>query len=298
MIELRQFRQFIAVAETLSFRRAAERLHMAQPPLSAAIKKIEAELGVPLIKRTNRVTCLTDAGQIFFDEATRAVAQAERAIRSAKRAGSGLTGLLRVTFGAASAGNDLLPRTLRTFRACHADVELELKEAPSALQVAALLEDRADLGFLVPPVRDGSGLSIEVLFQDELVVALPETHPLAERDGLTLADLSSEPWILVSARHAPGLHERIVMACAKAGFSPRVAQEAVQKETIASLVAGGIGVALLPKSLAEVGWRGVVFRYLAGNGTPVTYELALVYGATSPTIDAFAAVARAEAKAL
>src|SRR6266700_1868427 len=263
MIDLRQFRQFVALAEELSFRRAAARLNMAQPPLTAALRKLEAELGAVLIQRTNRVEGLTAAGEVFLVEARRALAQAERAIQSAKRASQGLKGSLRIAF-VASAAHDVLPQTLRAFRQRHSDVELVLEEATTAQQIAALRQDRADIGFVVPPLRDAEDLAVVTIRSDHLLAAIPEGHPLAAQPSLSLADMASESWILFPARHGPGLHQRIVVACAQAGFAPVVAQEAVQMETIVGLVAGGLGVSLVPPSLARTGRRGVSFRAPVG----------------------------------
>ena len=295
MIELRQFRQFIAVAEELSFRRAAQRLHMAQPPLTAAIRKIESELGTTLIERTNRVGRLTEAGRVFLDEARRAVTQAERAVRAAQRAGKGLSGSLRVMF-VPSAANDLLPRILRAFRDQHSSIELDLIEATTGQQVAALLEDRADLGFVMPPVQADGSIRVHLLYRSQLVAALPHGHRLAQSKSVSLSALAHEPWILFPSRHGPGLHGRIIAACAQAGFVPQVTHEARQMDTIASFVAGGMGVALVPKSMAALGRRGVVFRRLVGVGTPVDYELAIAYRQPNPVLDAFAAVAHAVAR--
>jgi DNA-binding transcriptional LysR family regulator len=295
MIELRQFRQFIAVAEELNFRRAAERLRMAQPPLTAAIRKIERELGTSLIERTNRVTRLTEAGRAFLDEARRTLAQADRAVSVATRAGSGLTGSLRVTFVPSSA-HDLLPQILRSFRAEHPDILLDLTEATTGQQVTALIEGRADIGIVMPPLHNAKGLAIRMLLRNQLIAALPDGHPLAHHNTpIQLIELAHEPWVLFPALQGPGLYGRILTACAHAGFIPHAAQEALQMDTIASFVAGGMGVALVPASFALVGRRGVVFRHLIGPGTPVDYELGLAYRDPSVLIDAFDAIARAAA---
>jgi DNA-binding transcriptional LysR family regulator len=287
MIELRQFRQFVAVAEELSFRRAAERLHMAQPPLTAAIRRIEEELGQVLIERSNRVERLTPAGEVFLIEARRVLAQSQRAVEMARRAGQGLTGSLRVTF-VASAARDLLPSILRAFRARHADVALELHEATTAQQVTALREDRADIGIVVVPLPEAAQLTVARLRREELLVALPRRHRLASRQVLRLADLASESWILFPAGFGPGLHARIVDACRVAGFSPRVTQEAVQMETIVSLVAAGMGVSLVPPAMAKPRRSDVRFVRVTGAGSPVRYELALAYARPSPLVEAFA----------
>lgn len=294
MIDLRQFRQFVAVAEELNFRKAAARLHMAQPPLTAAIRKMEKELGVVLIERSRRIERLSPAGEVFLKEARHALAQADRAIRQAQQVGRGLTGSLRVTF-VASVARDLLPRVLRAFRANHGGIELLLEEATTAQQIGALQDGRVDVGFVVAPVTKAAGVTILVIKRDKLVAALPDSHRLASKPNLALADLAHEPWILFPARYGQGLHGRITMACAAAGFVPQVVQEAIQMDTIVSLVAGGIGVALVPPSLAVGARPGVAFRKLSGRKSQVGYDLALAYAKRSPALDAFMAVTRSVA---
>jgi len=294
MIELRQFRQFIAVAEELNFRRAAMRLNMAQPPLTAAIKRIEDEIGTKLIERSNRVTRLTEAGMVFLKEARRTVNQAEHAMRAARRAGEALAGILRVTF-VASAAREILPPILLRFRHDYPNVQLELREAMSAQQVAALLADQADVGFVIPPLRDHEDIKTDIISRNRLVAAIPESHPLAKQDALPLSALSKEPWISFSARQGPGLHQIIRTACSEAGFTPLIGQEAPQMDTIINLVAGGMGVALVSRALASAGREGVVFRELVGPGAPVEYELAVAYRLEDPLVAAFVATARAGA---
>lgn len=286
MIELRQFRQFVAVAEEMSFRRAAERLHMAQPPLTAAIRRIEAELGVVLIERSNRIERLTAAGNVFLVEARRAVAQSERAMEQARRVGRGLAGTLRVVF-VATAAHDLLPGIVRAFRTRHADVALDLQEATTAQQAAALQDDRADVGLAAMPLPEGADLETVSLRKGSLMAALPADHACASHRKMRLADLSHEAWILFPPSFGPGLHRRIVTGCAQAGFTPGVVQQAVQMETIVSLVAAGLGVSLVPPALAQAGRRGVRFVELQGPGTPIRYELGLAYARRSPLVDAF-----------
>lgn len=295
MIELRQFKQFIAVAEELSFRRAAERLNMAQPPLTATIKRIEDEVGAVLIERTNRIERLTEAGHVFLEEARKTVNQAERAMLAAHRAGAGLSGMLRVTF-VASAAREILPSILLRFREHYPAVKLELREAMTTQQLASLANNESDLGFVIPPLQDADNLTIEVIARNRLVAALPEGHLLAKADQVTLADMSEESWILFAARQGPGLHRIIHAACNKAGFSPKIGQEAPQMDTIASLVAGGMGVALVSKALASGGRKGVVFRDLTGPGTPVEFELAIAYAHSSPILNAFVAATRLHTK--
>jgi DNA-binding transcriptional LysR family regulator len=291
MIEMRQFRQFIAVAEELSFRRAADRLNMAQPPLTVTIRQIEEELGTLLIERTNRITRLTAAGRVFLEECRRTVLQAERAVLAARRAGAGMTGTLRITF-VASAAREVLPAILLAFRELYPEVELTLTEAMTAQQVEKIRVDEADVGFVIPPLRNADGLTVDVLAKSQMVAALPEQHPLARFQSIALADLAAEPWILFPQRQGPGLHERVLSACAQAGFVPRVGQEALQMDTIASLVAGGLGVGLVTRIIATANRPGVVFRALTGLGSPVEYELAIAYGRSFSILDAFTAMVR------
>ena len=286
MLELRQFRQFIAVAEELNFRRAAARLNMAQPPLTASIRRIEEEIGGELIERTNRVARLTEAGRLFLEEARRTVAQAERTVISAKRAAAGLTGSLRVSF-VASAAREILPAILLRFREHHPDVRLELREAMTGPQIEALHNNDVDLGFIIPPSPDPGKLRIEIIHANRLIAAVPEKHRLARHKTIKLADMASEPWVSYPPRQGPGLHERIAAACRIAGFAPSVTQEALQMDTIVNLVAGGMGVALVSRALSIGSRRGVTFRELSGAGSPVKYELAIAYGRSTPVLDAF-----------
>ncbi|MDR3436560.1 LysR family transcriptional regulator [Telmatospirillum sp.] len=278
MLSLRQLQQFLAVADTMNFHRAAERLNMAQPPLTAAIRQIEEMLGVRLFERTNRITGLTRAGLVLQDEAGRTIRQAERAMLLARRAGEGLTGSLRIGF-VASAVRHLLPKLVAGFRKTHPDVALELAEAPTARQVESLFEDRLDVGIVVLPLPVGADrlLTTRILRKGQFVAALPHGFALSAASSLTLAHLAGEPWILFPENQGPGLHRIILNACAKAGFTPEVAQRAVQMETILGLVSAGLGVALVPDFLQTGGWDDVDFRPLAGSGTPVPYEIALTW---------------------
>jgi DNA-binding transcriptional LysR family regulator len=199
-----------------------------------------------------------------------------------------------VTF-VASAAREILPPILRAFREQYPEVELMLTEGMTAHQIAKLHTGEADVGFVIPPLRDADGLSVEVLAKNQMVAALPESHPLAKFQSISLSDLASEPWILFPARQGPGLHERVLTACAQAGFVPRVGQEASQMDTIASLVAGGMGVGLVTRIIATASRPGVVFRDLMGPGAPVDYELAIAYGRSTPLLDAFTAVIRSRA---
>lgn len=277
MIGLRQFEQFLAVAELMSFRQAAERLNMAQPPLTAAIRQMEAELGVRLLERSNRITALTPAGAVLVDEARRAVQQAARALDLTRRTGAGEIGMLRLGF-VASAVKDLLPRLIVAFRKGYSEVSLQLTEATSAQQVSGLLDDTLDAGLIVLPMPPGAEgrLRVCATVVSSLIAAIPADDPLAQRTGpVGLAELKERPWIEFPQNEGPGLYSVITQACAAAGFVPRVAQRAVQMETIVSLVGAGLGVALVPQVFCDPARSGVVFRNIEGPGAPIEYALGL-----------------------
>jgi DNA-binding transcriptional LysR family regulator len=258
-MELRQLTQFVAVAETLNFRRAAERLHMAQPPLSVAVRKLEEELGAPLFERQPRGVALTAAGSEALRLARQCLATT-RTLRSAVQAAAGgETGLLRVGF-VGSATYALMPRLLPAFRARYPKVELELRESTNLELIALVEAGDVDIGLVRYPTASASGLRFEVVEKDVFAAALAAAHPLARKRRLTLAQLAQEPLIDYASSKVPGLHALVMLAFERAGLSPRVAQEATQVQTVISLVQSGMGVALVPSVSAQLAPRGVVFR--------------------------------------
>lgn len=291
-MELRQFRHFIAVAEELSFRKAAKRLNIAQPPLTASIKRIEQELGVLLLERTNRITQLTAAGRSFLEEASRTITQADRAISAARNAAKGVTGVLRVSY-LASAMSTVLPPILSDFRREFPDVELDLEELPNHQQVAAILEERIDIAFLVFPFLVPEDLNTEVLFHDEFVIALYAGHPLASLECISLSMLAAEQWIVFPRRLSPALYDDFKAACEMAGFRPNIGMEVHGAQAQIGLVSAGLGIAIVPKSLCNSDRRDVVFRRLIGDGSPICFQLAMAYNSKTSLRQAFASVARA-----
>lgn len=273
-LELRHLRYFVAVAEELHFGRAAERLHISQPPLSMQIRSLEDLLGTPLFHRTQRRVSLTQAGEVFLREATQILERAETAVRVAQRAARGEVGHLTVGF-VSVANYNVLPPLLRTFRTQAPGVHLTLREATTDVQIADLAERRIDVGFVVPPVDD-PGLGYRPIHREPLVAALPERHPLAAAPGpILLAALADAPFILAPRPLAPGLYDDIVSYCRRNGFSPNVGQEAIQMQTIVSLVSAEMGVALIPASLRHLRRTGVVYKALE-EPSPLT-EIGLAW---------------------
>ena len=252
-MELRRLRYFVAVAEELSFNRAAQRLHISQPPLSNQIKQLEEELGVQLFKRSNRGVRLTEAGELLLEEARRIFIQLEQTARLVERVGSGKVGRLSLGF-VPSATNEVLPRLLYEFRRRFPDVELFLHEMMPDQVVQRLHSRQIDVGFFYLPFDDSS-LHITPVSREPLVVALPETHSLAKEPEIDLRTLEREPFILPRRYEMPGLYGQVTEICRQAGFTPRAVQKDVWlMQTIVGLVASGIGVALplSPVLMAEL----------------------------------------------
>jgi DNA-binding transcriptional LysR family regulator len=289
-MELRHLYYFVAVAEELHFGRAAQRLRIAQPPLSQQIQKLEEELGVQLFRRTKRRVELTEAGQVFLQEARQALAQVEQAVTAARRAGRGEIGRLAVGF-VGSASYEILPRMIRRFHECFPDVELVLREATTSQQIRALHEGRIHVGLLRPPVS-GDALVIESFLVEPLIAALPETHALAGQPAVSLQELAHERYITFPRHLGPGLYDQIISICQQAGFSPEITQEAVQMQTILGLVATGIGVALIPASARNLRSAGVAYSELQGVQSGVEMALAWRKDDASPSLQAFLKVVR------
>jgi DNA-binding transcriptional LysR family regulator len=275
-LELRHMRHFVAVAEELHFGRAAARLGMAQPPLSQSIKRLEGTLGVALLARTQRRVELTPAGRAFLDEARRTLAQADAAVRLARRAAIDDLTELRVTFVSAALYR-VLPAALRAYRATFPQVEIRLDERPTDVQLELLADGSVDVGFVHPPLKDAADLEVRMLHRDRLVAAIAAPGPLARRVAVELAELADEGFVLFPYRQGPNLHARITGACRRAGFVPRIAQEATQMHTILSLVAAGMGVSLVPERARMLRVEGVSFVPVRGLPDDLTWDLALAW---------------------
>ncbi len=272
-MELRHLRYFVTVAEELHFGRAAQRLQIAQPPLSQQIRQLEEELGVQLFHRTKRSVQLTEAGQLFLEEACQILTRAEQAIQIVQRADRGETGRLTLSF-VGSATYSVLPVVLKVFRRRFPEVLLSLHEMTTTQQVQALHEDRIHLGFVRPPIYEQE-LMIESILKEPFVAVLPEFHRLANETQISLRSLANDPFILFPRYLGSGFYDQIVNMCQQVGFQPQVAQEAIQMQTIISLVAAELGVALVPASVQNLQRVGVVYKALAESTSQV--ELAMVW---------------------
>jgi len=275
-MELRHLRYFIAVAEEGHITRAAERLGIQQPPLSRQIKEIEREVDAQLFLRTARGVELTDAGRALLGEARAILANIDHAVETTRRTARGEQGQISVGVTPTGPFYPFVPRIIRAFREAYPRVSLTLEESPSPELVDHLRAEQIDAAFLRTPIVDTGGLRIDPLLEEPMVVALPNGHALAQSHGdaaLSVRDLASETFIVYGRPQKPGQHglgqyEAMIAACHAAGFSPRIGQEAPRISSTLSLVAVGLGICLIPASLARMNMDGVAFRPLKGTNQP------------------------------
>jgi DNA-binding transcriptional LysR family regulator len=295
-LELRQLRYFVTVAEELHFGKAALRLHMTQPPLSQTIQALEAQLGAPLFDRNRRGVALTAAGAALLPEARRLLAQAQELPQLVQRAASGAMGKLSLAF-VSSADYSVLPPFLRAYRAAYPQVQINLQEATSDLQLEELLNGRIDAGLLIPPTpaqlpeRARAELDYLPVLREPLVLALPADLPAVKRKGaISLAKLMAStplPLIIFPRAIAPALYDAVLGVFRDAGITPEIGQQAIQMQTIVSLVSANMGMALVPQSVSNLMRPGVEYRALSDPTPLVETGLAWRRDHTSPVLQGF-----------
>ena len=269
-MDLRQFRYFVAVAEELHFTRAAQRLNIAQPPLSLQIKAIEQELGTTLLKRTRRKVELTPAGELFLHEARLALLQAERAVDTVLRAARGEIGTLRLSFVTSAPLLEVFIDAVRKFRQDLPGVHLVLKGSPSNAILDDLLLNTVDVGFTRPALGSPHHSSIGAIpiHEDRLMVVLPVDHPLARLNRpIPIRALRDEQFVLRPRGSGVGFYEQIFAICGEAGFTPQIAQEAVEATITLGLVAAGVGITIAPQALRSIRLPHIVWREIADAET-------------------------------
>ena len=295
-MELRHVRYFVAAAEELSFRRAAERLHVSQPALSVQIQQLEDELGTALLDRDRHHVALTAAGKVFLDQGRRLLRGADEAMRAAVRAARGETGRLAIGF-IAQLSYEWLPTVLRSFRRHHADVEINLTELTPTRQIEELTERRLDLGIIgLGPPQPPEELEVAVMSEERLVVALPLDHRLATRRSLALGEISKEKFIFTARHDAPAFSPWLLALCRRADFEPEIALETDRSPSALNYVAAGYGVAVFPAQIGRVTIPGVRFVPL-DKSTPM-YQLCAAWRRDnrSPALESFVATARSAAR--
>jgi DNA-binding transcriptional LysR family regulator len=281
-IDLRALAYFRAVAAEGHFGRAAEGLSMAQPPLSVQVRRLEERLGVTLLERHRRGVTPTAAGQALLRELDGFFPRFAQMLERVRATARGEMGTLRIGF-VTPAEYSFLPAGIREFRQRHPGIGLTLREMTSDAQFDALRDGELDAGFALPPVPH-RGLGWRRVLREPLLLAVPAAHPAARSSpgrALRLDRLTDLPLLIFPRDKAPGLHDEILGMFARAGLTPTIGQEAIQMQTIVSLVAAGLGVAVVPESLRNLGRKGVVYREPAGR--PAHIELGLAWRADDPS---------------
>lgn len=264
MLELRQLKAFVAIAEEGYITRAAERLGMQQPPLTRLLQSLEAELGVVLMERLPRGVRPTTAGLALLDEAREVLARVDAVAEVVQRAARGERGRLAIGFTSSAALHPFVPSALRLFRETITGVSVVLEEAGTGELLDALVHEKLDAAFIRSPLSGTQSLQDEPILVEPMLLALPTDHPLA-RDSATplpLAALATESFVLYRRRVGLGLYDAILVACREAGFSPQVVQEAPRMTATLSLVAAGLGVSIVPASMQRLRGDGIVYREL------------------------------------
>lgn len=292
-MELRQLRYFAVVAEELHFGRAAARLQMTQPPLSTQVRHLERELGVDLLRRSTRRISLTPAGEYFYRRTISLLSALDSAVEETREADRGRRGNLRIGF-VSSANYTVLPSAVRRFREARPSVELALQPLTTSDQIEAIHQGSVDIGLIRLPTV-GTGLRLETLFVESLIVVVPHGHALADRADIAVEELAEEPMVLFPYGSMPGFVGQVLeMFDAVVGGPPNIVQRVVHHETALGLVAVGVGVTILPASAARTASPDV--RCIPIHPSPQS-ELAIACrpSETSPAVDCFVRCLRAAA---
>jgi DNA-binding transcriptional LysR family regulator len=289
-LELRHLRYFVAVAEELHFSRAAQRLRMAQPPLSQQIRKLEEHIGYPLFTRNSRMVALTAAGEVLLERSRYILRRLDEDLESVRRVGRGEIGTLTVGF-IGSAMLTVLPGLIGSYRKRFAKVDLRLRELTTSSLVDAIRQGAVDLGFLrdAGPTED---LVLETVVAERFVVALPEKHLLAKRKKVSLVDLRNDSLILFARELGPLAWDKTIALCETSGFRPPIVQDAPEWLTVLRLVSSGLGFSIAPACVATIKTPGVVCRELTKCPTLTNIELARRSDHSNPIMETFLAEAR------
>jgi len=291
-MELRQLHYFVAVAEELNFTRAAKRLGINQPPLSVQIKNLEKELGARLFRRLTRGVELTDAGKLLLEEAHLIFKQVETARIGVRRRARGESGHLVVGSAGATYFHPVIPTIIREYGLKYPHVILAPQASSTALLVARLCAGQIDIAFVWQPTAERDDITIEPLFDEDSVIVLPTGHPRAKSAYARLAALAKETFVLYPRALNPLGYDSIIEACQRAGFSPKLGQEAPQLVSVMPLVASGFGVSIVPRSVSRIVVDGVTYLPIEDDAPRVKLSLAHRRHDSSPAVQNFVTVAR------
>ncbi|MEX3982514.1 LysR family transcriptional regulator [Paraburkholderia sp. EG287A] len=295
-MEFRHLKYFVTVAEERHFTRAAERLGMAQPPVSQQVQKLEHEVGAPLFRRLTRGVELTDAGRVLYEDARKILDLVEQARCRVKSAARGLTGSVRVGLASSVTFHPVIPEVVWAYRESHPQVTI----SPSESNISALVDDLTQERIDVAVIRQTSPVSERVkiapLLDERMLLVLPPAHRLADSAHIGLADVAQERLILFPRSIAPVLYDDVISACQCAGFSPQLGQESTQVASAVSMVAAGFGVTVVPHSIQQLHHSGVTYHEI--EGTQPTAQIVVAYrsGESSKVVRDFVHTAQIEAR--
>jgi DNA-binding transcriptional LysR family regulator len=292
-MELRHLRYFIAVAEELSFRRAAERLHISHSPLNRQVHELERELGVPLFVPNTHGVMLSNAGQVYLKEARQIIAQSRQAVNLARAAAEGKRGSIRI---AQSVGymDPALPAAMRSLRDEYPDVRIDLIQCHARDQFTALIADELDLGFCaINDPNMSSSLVFEQVRASEIGIVVPVDHALARSAAVTIDELMKCDFISTNPYGVPQHHNWFQQLCAEAGFTPNNVYTVDSMQSMLGMVGGGVGIAFMPKlSLQRLAAADVEFVPLDGLLRPFVYHMAWHRSDPSPILQLFLEILR------
>ena len=303
-IELRHLRYFVAVAEEKGFTRAAERLHMQQPPLSQQLQALEAQLGTRLFERLPRGVELTAAGAAFLEDAREVLASVEGAASRARRVGSGMEGTLAIGLASSAATHAVVPTLIAAFRERHPGVHINFIEGNAATLTEAVVARDADVALLRAPVDHPPGVRFQRLLQEPMLAAIARAHPLAAKAAgrkppwLSLQELAASPLVLTRRPGAPGMYADLLAACDEAGIAPTIAAEVGNMLTNILMIAAGVGVSVVPASMRGIQGDLVSYVPLRGAGK-LSAPLTVVYrrDESNPAVGRFISMAKELARA-
>lgn len=290
MVEIRHLRYFIAVAQEANFSRAAEKLHISQPPLSQQIQKLEEDLGVHLIERGTRPVRLTEAGKFFYQQAQGLVDQFDQFLDKTQKMAQGEEGAITVAF-VSSSTYELMPRILRSFRKLYPGVSLNLIEKNTPQQLESLRNKQINVG-IGRPFPEDTEIASDWILDESVVVAVPSEHSWANKSSVSLTALASEDMINFYWSHEPSFGTFVMTTCRQAGFEPRVVQRTGELQTALGLVSAGIGVALLPASVEHTSREGVKYIPLDSPSPTISMVAAYRNDDSSPILQRFLDVVR------
>jgi len=291
-MELRHLRYFVAVAEELNFTRAAKRLRISQPPLSLQIRQLEKEMGTTLFVRHARGVELTNAGKLMLEDARVILKQVEQTKIGVRRRARGETGRIIIGSAGGSYFQPLIPAIIREYRMHYPCVIMFPQASVTSLLVARVRVGQIDVAFVRLPVSDGEGLTLELLVDEPNVMAVPTGHPLSRATSASLPAFAKETFVLFPREFSPGNYDSIIAACEKAGFSPRVGHQAPQIEAVIPMVAAGLGVSIVPRSMNHILTNAVAYLPIDGDAPRALLGLAYRHDDRSPPVKNFVAIAR------